>query len=208
MKHSTVLYLNRFKTISAIKENSSVIAFTLLFIISLFAGCLFFSADKTDFLSEALLKTCVTQKISQPFFTVFMLTFVAEVLFLIFVYLFGTSLIGIAFIPVVIIAKGFLLGVLLGNLYLNFKFQAIAYNLIIIIPASCISVLALITGACNSLNLSYCLGKLLISEGQSENKPQLKKVALQFLGLLAITAFSALLQSLMFIAFINFFEFG
>ncbi len=208
MKHSTVLYLNRFKTISTIKENSSVIAFTFLFIISLFAGCLFFSAGKTDLLSEVLLKTCVTQKISQPFFTVFLLTLVTEIVFLMLIYLFGTSLIGIAFIPVVIITKGFLLGILLGNLYLNFKFQAIAYNLIIIIPASCVSVLALITGACNSLNLSYCLGKLLISEGQSENKPQLKKVALQFFGLLAIIVFSALIQSLMFVAFVNFFEFG
>ena len=208
MKHSTILYLNRFKTLNAIRENSSFIVFTVLFILSLFAGCLLFSAGKTNVLSETLLKIFVTNKIPFSFFKVFVATFLTEILFLALCYIFGTSLIGIVFIPAVIVAKGFLLGVLLGNMYVNFKLQAIAYNLIIIVPATCISVLALITSACNSLDLSYHLGKLLISEGQSETKPQLKNVVFKFLGLAAITVLSALLQSVMFVAFIKYFDFG
>ncbi len=208
MKHSTILYFNRFKTINTVKENSSFIAFTVLFLLSVFAGSLLFSAGKTTLLSETLLKIFVTNKISLPFFKVFLISILTEILFLGLCYIFGTSLIGIAFIPAVIFLKGFLLGVLLANMYVNFKLQAIAYNLIIIIPATCISVLALITGACNSLNLSYCLGKLLVSEGQSENKPVLKNTLFRFLGLLAITIISALLQSVMFIAFIKYFDFG
>lgn len=208
MKHSSILYLNRFKTITTLKENSSIIAFTVLFTISLFSGCLFFSTEKSKVISDLLFNFCISQKFNHSFIWIFIVTALFEAVFLISLYLFGTSLIGVAFIPSVIVLKGFFIGILLSYLYVNFKLQAIAYNLIIIIPAACISTLALIYGACNTLNLSYTLGKILISEGQSDNKPNLKRIVLQFFALLAITFLSALIQSVMFVAFIKFFEFG
>ena len=204
MKSTKIVNLNQSKIIKLLRNNTSVFAFFLLFVSSLLLGCVLFS--KATGLSAWLFNNFFESRKSGSFLSYFIASFGISFLFLFAEYIFGTSLVGIAFVPSLILFKGLLTGVFLCKLYSVLGFQAITFNIIIFIPGTCISVLCLITGASKALFLSYNLGRLLFSStGVALGRVKTKKYLILFLILVALTVLSALIEALLSKAFFHYF---
>lgn len=208
MKRTTILDLSRFKFLKGIRDNSSLIAFFVLFLLFVFCGCLFFKFNIFRTLGRIVSKYYFGSQISVDFHVCFLFSFAVSFAFLFISYLFGSSVIGVAFIPAVVALRGFLTGIFLSFIYSNYGLTSIAYNLLIFIPSTCISVLAMLTGSCSSISLSYNLGKMLFSQGKAFSKDYLKNFIMLFFALLALSVVSALINALLSSAFLKYFRMG
>lgn len=208
MKTTKVVHLGSSKIFLMIRENFIIVIFTLFFIFGVLLACVLF--DNNCLIKEAGLLTnfFVTSKSDNTFIGIFLSSFLLSFSFLFIVYLFGTSLLGIAFIPVIVSLRGFIIGLLLSDLYSSGTLNALIINLLTIIPGAIVSVLALICASSRCLNLSYSLGKLSIGDGQALHKIDIKRYLSGFSILAFVTIVSALFEAFMSIAFRNFFDFG
>lgn len=208
MKRTTVVHLGNFKLFSLIRENIVIVIFTLIFAFGVLTSCWLFSAgyfqSETDFLLESLINV----RSSTSFFKVFIYSFLVSFIFLFFTYLFGTSLLGLAFIPCVLFLRGIVCGLLLCGLYDGYSISGIAFNLLTIVPGTVISVLALISASNYCLNLSYSLGKMVLNDGQMLYKIDIKFFIRSFALLLFVTVIASLLETLLSLAFQKFFVMG
>ncbi len=208
MKKTKVVHLGSSKLISLIRENLVVVIFTLIFILGVLLGCLVFRGGNLTKEANLLSDFFVTSKVDSSFFRIFFSSFLLSFFFLFLIYLFGTSLLGLAFIPFIILLRGLISGLLLCDLYALGAVNALVINLLTVIPGTVISVLALISGAYKCLNLSYSLGKLSIGDGQALYKIDIKRYLSGFAVLTLVTVVAALFEAFMSVAFQNFFNFG
>lgn len=208
MKKTKVVHLGSSKIFSLIRENLIVVIFTLIFVSGVLLGCLIFSGGSFTKEAGILADFFVASKADSSFFRIFFSSFLLSFSFLFLTYLFGTSLLGLAFIPFIIILRGLISGLFLCDLYTSGAINALVVNLLTVIPGTVISVLALISAASKCLNLSYSLGKLSIGDGQTLHKIDIKRYLSGFALLTLVTAISALFEAFMSVAFQNFFNFG
>lgn len=208
MKRTTILNLSKFNFLTTVRENTSLIAFSALFVFSLLSGCLFTKFVKFFNVAERICSYYFSNQISVGFYSVFIFFFLLSLAFIFISFVFGTSIIGIAFVPAVVAVRGFLTGLLLGRIYCVYGFNAIAYNLLIFIPSTTISVLALIAASSFSIKLSYSLGKLLLTNGKNIKIQFSKNVVIFFIVILLISAVSALINALLSAAFLKYFSLG
>ena len=82
-----------------------------------------------------------------------------------FVFLSGTSLIGVVLIPLLVFLKGSIIGVYSGFIYSNYLLKGIAFNALFFIPVNIILVFALIF--CSKTSFSYAIILLKISMPKS-----------------------------------------
>jgi len=208
MKKTTVVHLGNFKLFSLIRENLIIVIFTLIFAFGVLSSCWLYSAGhflkETDFLLESL----ISVRASSSFFKIFFYSFLLSFIFLFLTYLFGTSLLGLAFIPCVLFFRGAISGLLLCGLYSGYSISGIAFNLLTIIPGTIIAVLALISASNCCLNLSYSLGKMVLNEGKALYKIDIKMFIKSFAVLLFVTIIASLLETLLSLSFQKFFIMG
>lgn len=208
MRKTKVVHLGSSKLFSLIRENLVVVIFTLIFALGVLLGALIFRGGNLTKEAGLLADFFVTSKADSPFFKIFFSSFLLSFLFLFLTYLFGTSLLGSAFIPFIILIRGLVSGLLLCDLYTQGAVNALVINLLTVIPGTVISVLALLSAAVKCLNLSYSLGKLSIGDGQALSKIDIKRYLSSFALLTLITVIAALFEAFMSVAFKNFFNFG
>lgn len=208
MKKTKVVHLGSSKLFTLIKENLIVVIFALIFILGVLIGCLVFRGGHLIKEADILSDFFVTSKADSSFFNIFFTSFLLSFCFLFSIYLLGTSLLGLAFIPVVIFLRGLISGLFLCDLYTFGAINALVVNLLTVIPGTVISVLALISAACRCLNLSYSLGKLSLGDGQALQRIDIKRYLINFAVLIFVTVIASLFEAFMSIAFKNFFNFG
>ncbi len=208
MKKTKVVHLGGSKFIMLIRENIVVVIFTLIFAFGVLLGSLFFRNGKLLDEAKILAEFFVNSKANSSFFRIFFSSFLFNFIFLFITYLLGTSLIGSAFIPVVMFLRGFFSGLFLCDLYSFGAVNALVINLLTVVPGTVISVIALLCASVKCIGLSYSLCKNSIGEGQSLNKIDIKRYLLSFALFVFLTAFSAVIEAFMSVAFQSFFNFG
>ncbi|MBR2044267.1 MAG: stage II sporulation protein M [Clostridia bacterium] len=208
MKNTKVVHLGSSKLFSLIRENLIVVIFTLIFSFGILFGCLIFKGERLQLLADSLTDFLILSKSDSSFFRLFLSSFLVSFVFLFSIYLFGTSLLGCAFIPLILFLRGMLSGLLLCDLYTYGAVNALVVNLLTVIPGTVISALALLSAAVKCTNLSYLLGKLSIGDGQALSKIDIKRFICGFALLVFIIAVAAMFEAFMSIAFKNFFNFG
>lgn len=206
MKKAKVVHLGNSKVISILRSNIIIVIFAFIFTLGLLVGCLM--EINLDINNILLIDNFINIRSNTSFFVLFFASFLLSFIFLFSVYLFGTSLLGLAFIPFIILIRGLFFGILLSQLYNQYGITGIVYNLLTIIPGAIISIIVLISGCINCINLSYSLGKIVISDGQTLKRIDIKKYCLSFCLLCFLTLVSALFETFMSYVFRNFFEFG
>lgn len=208
MKKTGVVHLGNSKLISLVRENLIIVIFSLIFVLGVLAGALIISGGFLRNEAENLLSAFIKVHIYSGFFKLFLSNFFISFVFLFLVYLFGTSLLGLAFVPFIVFTKGAISGLLLCGLYSSYGLTGIAMNLLTVLPGTLICTLALISGAGHSLNLSYSLGKMILSEGQSLYKIDIARFLKSFCLLLFVTAIGTLFETFLFSVFQKFFALG
>lgn len=208
MKRTTVLNLSKFKFFAELRTNPSLFSFFALFLISLICGCLFYRNGHFEKLSSILFDFFYSNSTHNKFSLNLIFTFVVYFSFLFASYLFGTSVIGIAFIPAIVFVKGIFTSLLLCHIYANFGFQGIVYNLLMFIPGTLISILVLFTGCSECIKLSYNLGSMLFGGSNCFEKNFRKRFVVLFLILTLLLVIASMINVLSSRAFINYFTLG
>lgn len=205
MKKTKVIHLGGSKFIATIRENIIVVFFALIFITGFLLACLVYRTGNLKEFSKTLYDVFVSVKLNGSFLKVFSISFLTSFVFLFLVELFGTSLTGCAFIPLLILVRGLIYGFVLCDLYSLGKLNALIINIIIILPSAIICVLTLFCASAKSINLSYFLGKLSLGDGQALTRVDIKNYLLSFVIYVFITVLSSLLEAFLSTSFIDFF---
>lgn len=206
MKNARILSLNRSKFLEGIKVDLIPIVFTLLFITSLMTGCLLVKKNPTDVFFTGITSLFVGVRENGTFFTVFGFSLLVSFVFVLAVYLSGTSFVGLAFIPLLIFFRGMIYGITSGELYILYGFNGVAYNLLIVIPSAVISVMCLICAAEKSVRFSYCIGRFVLLPGERPANPEFRLFIKYLLYFLIICIIAAFCEALLSVAFLKYFE--
>ncbi|MEE0839939.1 MAG: hypothetical protein U0L72_05230 [Acutalibacteraceae bacterium] len=208
MKKSGVVYLGNSKFIALVRENLIIVIFTLIFALGTLISTVFIGSESLKNLSEGFLDLFLKNRISVGFFSQFLFSFVFSFIFIFSAFIFGTSLLGIAFVPFIIFSRGIFSGLLLAALYTDFGLIGIAVNLLSVLPGTIVCVLALINVSSDSMNLSYQIGKTVIGNGQNIYKFNITRLLKKYSLALIITAIGSLFEVILFNLFQNFFALG
>lgn len=138
-----------------LKNNWCILLLTALFIIGITAGTFlnnsksnfsaFFDSYSNDFLKLRILKN---------FFEIFTDSFLTSFIFILLIFLFGTSVTGPVTVPLVVMLRGMIFGSLVGNIYSQFELKGITFNAVILIPSTLITVIFLLIAAKESMQFS------------------------------------------------------
>ena len=209
MRKTALIKLNTNKLFFKLKINILEIIFVILFIIGLFVGCyLVKNYEAIRSASEDYFKTFLSSRNSVGFFGITLKSILDSLPIFLFVFLSGTSLIGVVLIPLLVFLKGSLIGIYTGFIYSNYLLKGIAFNALFFIPVNIILIFALIV--CSKISFSYSAILLKISMPKSysvnlSNNFQSYYKRFSLTALLLI--FSAIIDALMSSSFLGLFNF-
>ncbi len=209
MRKSAIVNLNSSKFVTTFKQNYLVIIFSVVYVLGIILGTFFvskntsISAVTSDTFSDYLIS-----RQSVGFFKIFLTSFSDLLPFALAVFLCGTSLVGVALIPVALAFKGITLGAFSGYLYSTYLLKGIAFNALMLIPTNLIAAVALIVCGRISFDFSLVLIRASIPRGQSVNLyNNFQTYCKSFAISLVFFVLSALIDALMSVGFMKLFTF-
>lgn len=192
-----------------IKQYLPFIVFTSLFILGIIIGSL--SVGSSDYLIGTYtnqLKEFINIRKTAGFLHVFKNSFMFSFPLYFVVFLCGTSLIGCALTPLVLLYKGFAYGCLSCCLYSLYKLNGIVFNALVIILPTVICVFGLILISVRSFAFSYLLSGICIKTNRPVNIYSNFKTYCLFSLLFSVFALLSILIDVGLSAiFIDFFDF-
>ena len=145
MQRGTVVNLKHFKIgFDFLRQNWKLILLTLCFIVGIILAT--FSTNKSGYIFKQLKlasQNFIELRLSKDFLKIFLKSFLIDFVFLLAIFVLGSSINGITLVPVIIGIKGYLLGNLIGYIYSVYELKGIAFCALIVIPPSIISVICL-----------------------------------------------------------------
>lgn len=155
----TTIYKNKKERFFSIivKNNGLLLIFTFL-IIGLLIGAI---SDKIglSFNAESF-NNYLNLRQNKSFFYIFLNSFLSILPFYAVSFFAGTCMAGTFISPAILLYRGYLLGSLIGYLYLNHGIIGILFNVLLIIPTAVISSIALILSSREAFLFSLALSKL------------------------------------------------
>ena len=143
MQKGTVVSLKQFKhIIDFIKQNWQIILLTLLFILGIVLATV--SVNKSGYLFDrldSLSKNYISLRQGKDFLKIFFNSFVNNAVFLIVIFILGSSVNGVTLVPIVVGIKGYLLGYLIASIYSVYELKGIALSALIVIPPAVFSMI-------------------------------------------------------------------
>ena len=162
MRRGTVLNLRRFKLLEMLKNNKILVLLCICFSLGIIIGTVVYSFE-----SDAVIKMASNRferftdiRINGTFGSVFISSLFSLLLFLIAVYISGTSMLGIVLVPLIVFFRGFYDGSLSAFLYSEFQLKGIALNAVLIIPPSILFIIGFIYASQQSINFSWTIARL------------------------------------------------
>ena len=145
--------------ISLILKNKIYSLLTLSTIVGLIFGALSERLCCESVVSslDILFDSNVKSRIEQPIFATFIISLTSSFIFIFTLILFGLSICGIVFIPLLPFIRGFGVGITAGYLYSTYYLKGILFNLIVLLPGIFLAMLAIILEAYESIIFSRLL---------------------------------------------------
>ncbi len=193
----------------AIRENYVLVSFSIFLITGMVLGSIFaknidFSVlSKLDFLFYSNIKT----RSVQPFLSVFTASFASSFLFVLFCFLCGLSIWGMFIIPVVLVFRGFGLGLTSGYLYSSYGGNGILFNLIVILPGAFICCIAILLAAREGSRFSRRIAAGGKGQGGIISRSNIRLYLLRFGAILGIAFLSAVTDLILSACFAGMFSF-
>lgn len=198
MENGKVLHIKYINSVlSFLKENRCILLLTAFFLTGLISGTFIYKNNENIFnfvvkFSEDFVNT----RTGESFIVIFLKSLLFQMIFLSFIFIMGTSVTGITFVPIAIFIRGALVGGLTGNIYSVYALNGIVFNAVIIIPTTVISIIALIIGAEHSLVFSKQVSLLTFPNSKPRNLSYaFKYLCIKFLILCIPIIVSALLDA-------------
>ena len=206
MQKGRVLNLRQFNVFFFfLKKNAVVIFLSLIFITGIWAGTYF--SDKNLPASDILrwyMNRFVTVRTDAAFLNIFKSSFLFSFVFLSLLFIFGTSVTGVAFVPLFVALRGFFFGGISSLIYINYSFKGVALNAAVMIPPTLIFFIVMLCAARESLNFSISVSKLTFKETVTESLVfSFKRYCVRYFVFCVPTLLAALLDALLSLKLIN-----
>lgn len=209
MRKGIILNLKHFKVINYVNHNKIFILLCLSFVVGIVIGCCTYSDNTVlaDF-SEKIFLKYISVHIGNSFFKKFFLIFTKFAFVLILHFLFGTSVFGIVSIPFLTAWQGILFGNISSYLYSGYALRGIAFNAIVFVPPLIIFTISSFFAAKNAITFSFRIVKLTLPKNRPLNLyTDFKNYCGRFLVFLIFSILSAIVDIVLNLLFLHFFEF-
>lgn len=209
MRNSAILNLNRTKFFEVFAKNKFIISVLLCYILGIVLGvlCLKNSAG-VQAIAKSDFENYLSIRQSLPFLKVFSKAFLAVMPLCLVMFLCGTSVVGVILVPICVCYCGFDYGICTAYLYKEYLLQGIAFNSLILIPATLIAVLGYVLLSKEAFGFSSQLLRLTLPSYNTQSVYSgFKGYCKRFLFLILIFICSAVADSLLNMAFLSFFSF-
>lgn len=195
--------------ISGFRPYLPFVIFTLIFVLGVFLGSILVCRlDSLYSMSSDKLTELISVKSSSDFGLMFKNSLLSILPFYFLLFICGTSVIGTATTPVILLYKGFSYGCFSGLLYFTYRLEGIMFSALILLPQTLITVFGLLLLAKESFAFSYLLGGICIKANKPINIYSVFKKYCINSGLCLITGFLAIAfdlgMSSLFIGYFNF----
>ena len=209
MRHSGIVNLNKSNFFKTITKNNVVIFMALFYIIGIVVGVISLAnSDAVLAFAAADFESFLNIRSGSEFTRIFISSFLGILPFALLVFICGTSLVGVALTPLALVFRGFEYGVLSGFLYKELSLQGIAFNSLILIPTTLVCVFGFLFAGKQAFNFSLHLARISMPKGQTTGVyNDFKTYCKHFLLSLIFFVIAALLDAVMCVSFIKFFEF-
>ncbi|MBQ3093413.1 MAG: hypothetical protein IJC57_04075, partial [Clostridia bacterium] len=161
MKHaSSIIKINNILELLKKSKTSILIWFCLILGITLGVFCVSYIEIESFYKINFLFINNFKENINQTWSEIFTTSFSASSIFVFILELCILSCWGIFLVPILIILKGYSLGLSAGYLYLIYKIKGIAFYLLILLPGVFLSSIGYNIFASKTINFSYNFTKL------------------------------------------------
>lgn len=193
--------------IKLIIENNGLLLIFLFLILGLVFGTL---SNKIGFsFNENIFTNYLSLRQNEAFFSIFFNVLLELLPYIAVCFFAGTCMAGSFIVPAVVFYRGYVIGTMLGHLYLTHGLYGIVFNVIIVIPAVCISCMGIILMSREAFLFSLALMKL-VFPGKAEGKSLFNDFMLyckRQLLIVLLFVLASVVDAIFSIAFISFFNF-
>ena len=206
LKHARGDSLGR-ELLEAVRLNWEMVLLAVLLVGGMAGGALYArnadvgTLNRLDFLFAGDFQA----RLSEPFLSIFSASFASSFLFIFACFLCGLSMWGAFMIPLVLLFRGFGLGLTSGYLYAAYLGKGILFNLAVILPGAFICCLSILLASREGIRFSR---KLAAScDTTAFERAQIKRYSLRFGAILGIAFLAAIIDLLLSACFGSLFTF-
>ena len=165
MQKGRVLRINSFGVIEFFRKNSFFLTIAFIFTLGVVIGV--FTVENFEYLKNYA-KQYITDYIElrqlNGFWTVFLDSLLSALSQLFLFFVLGTSLFGVITVPSGVLLKGMLQGGITAYTYSAFGLRGIAFNAIILVPATVVLLIVLMVGSRESVKFSLKVSSLTLNK--------------------------------------------
>lgn len=208
MRKGLIVNLKRFKLFDYVTLNKIFILLSVFFISGITIGSVLYSKSTNLMqLSKSLFENYIEIH-NKHWLSVFGSTFFKCFIVLVLYFLSGTSMLGVATVPFLVLWQGIIFGSISSFLYSGYALKGIAFNAIILVLPSIIFTLCCFSAARESINFSLLFARLTLPKSKPANiYTDFRKYCGKFLIIVCISLLSVLVDLFLNLLFLHFFEF-
>lgn len=208
MRKGLTVSLRKLKMLNYVTLNKIFILLCLFFICGITIGSAIYSKNEYLIkLSKSVFDNYLTVH-TKHWAYVLSVTFFKLFAVLTLYFLSGTSMLGIVVVPFLMLWQGIISGNLSSFLYTTYELKGIAFNAVILLPPSIIFTLCSFSAARESINFSLLLAMLTMPKSKPANiYTDFRKYCGKFIIILSVTLSSSILDLILNLLFLNFFDF-
>ena len=190
---------------SVLKDGYALIIMFTCYVAGVFTGVFsLVSSDTVLKKSELIYSDYILGRSDKKFLSIFATSLTEWLPYILFIFVAGLCIAGMAIIPIFVFAKGFSYGLLAGYLYSIFAFKGIIFVLILIIPCTLVGAFSLFIAAKQAGEFSLSLAKSILPQTNSNSLyPRFTLYCREFVFLSLLSLVVALIDALLCRAFFD-----
>ncbi len=194
MKKGTVINFSASRFMEFLSENKSLIALIFSLILGIIMAVTSFSNNAfLKNLCDSFFAFYKSEHFSLSFGTVFYKSLLFGLTYLCLTFVFGTTMLGIIFLPLLNFTFGIYFGCVSSYICSAYSFIGVAFNAVVLIPGSIILTVALIFAAKESLQFSFSVAKTTFSSAVYNDLPiRFKGICVKYIILIVAVIISAI----------------
>lgn len=208
MRKGTVLDLKNLRILKGLSNNKLFIILLSVLLIGMAVGVSIYS--KSEVLSsfaESSLTDFLNDRNGRAFGNIFLSSFFSSMLFLLLIFLAGTSLLGIVLSPLLVGFLGFFYTNTATYIYSVFGIKGVAFYAVIIIPVAVVFLLTVLSAAKYSVLFSYVIARMTFPRSAPANLyEEFRKYCIRFSLLILLVVLSSIVDASLSRAFIQYFN--
>ncbi len=125
-------------------------------------------------------------------------SFFNSMVFILLGFAFGTSVLGVVFVPLIVGVRSFLYGGMAATLYAEYSLKGIAFYTVLILPSAIVFIFGFLFAMCEALNFSLMLTRLTFPQTMPINISfQFRSFSIKYLFVSVIIVFSAVIDAVL-----------